>query len=208
VKVLSTDTDAFVTTIDFDRQVIDDTGQWCLGLPGSVETEKSIPNGTPVTRTVDTQYNDDCTIDTVTDLSESSDTKQLRRLFAYDLFGNVTSVKEYSVADGPTLARETTIDFDNDGQFPESVTVGGVNLTTMFEFDPLSGLKTAVTGPDQLTTSYTYDAFGRLTQETRPVGHTDVSYHVCVRIPVMPVQRSGPSRATIPVMPGRCDAVA
>ena len=91
----------------------------------------------------------------------------------------MTSVSEYSVAAGPSAARTTTFTFDADGQFPESVTVGGVNLTTTFEFDPLSGLKTAVTGPDQLTTSYTYDAFGRLTQETRPVGHTDVSHHVC-----------------------------
>jgi RHS repeat-associated protein len=169
----------WVTTIDFDRQVIDGAGQWCLGLPDTVVTSNTLPGGSPVSRTLEYDFNSDCTLDQLTDLSESSSAKQLRRKLGYDDFGNVTSVKEYSVADGPTLARETTFAFDADGQFPDSVTVEGVDLTTTFVFDPLSGLKTSVTGPDGLETSYEYDAFGRLTNETRPAGDTGVSYRTC-----------------------------
>jgi YD repeat-containing protein len=170
----------FETTTDFDRGVIDGAGQWCLGLPGTVVTSSTLPGGSPETRTVDYQYNSDCSVDTLTDLSEAGDTtKQLVRELGYDAFGNVASVSEYSVAAGPTAARTTTFVFDADGRFPETVTVGGVNLTTTLEFDPRLGVRTSVTGPDGLTTSVEYDAFGRLTREERPAGDTDFSYHVC-----------------------------
>ncbi len=64
-------------------------------------------------------------------------------------------LKEYSVADGPLAARTTTFAFDAlNPQFPDSVTVGGVSLTTTFEFDPRLGVRTSVTGPDGLNTSF------------------------------------------------------
>lgn len=40
-------------------------------------------------------------------------------------------------------------------------------------------MRTSVTGPDGLETEFEYDAFGRLTQEDRPAGHTDFTYRGC-----------------------------
>jgi RHS repeat-associated protein len=169
------------TTTDFDRGVIETSSTYCLGLPGLVVTTQTLLDGTTsATRIVEQTYNSNCSLDTVTDLSEASDTtKQLVRELDYDAFGNVETVSEYSVADGPTAARTTTFVFDDDGHFPETVTVGGVNLTTTLEFDPMLGVRTSVTGPDGLATSFDYDAFGRLILEERPAGSTDFTYSVC-----------------------------
>jgi hypothetical protein len=63
-------------------------------------------------------------------------------------------MSEYSVAGGPGTARTTTFDFDDvNPQFPDSVTLGGVNLTTLLDFDPRLGIRTSVTGPDGVTTA-------------------------------------------------------
>jgi YD repeat-containing protein len=167
--------DEWETTTAFDRGAIDTASTYCLGLPGLVETTRTLPGGTlSATRRAEYEFNSDCSLGTLTDLSDATDeTKQLVREFAYDGFGNVVSVKEYSV-DGPSLARETTFGFNaDDPQFAESVTVEGVDLATLLEFDPLLGARTSVTGPDAVTASFDYDVFGRLTQEQRPAGSTD-----------------------------------
>jgi YD repeat-containing protein len=110
-------------------------------------------------------------------------TKQLQRKLEYDGFGNVWRLREYSVAGGIGTARTTTFAFDaTNPQFLDSVTVVdpvGGNLTTLLDFDPLLGLQTSVTGPDGLTTTSGYDAFGRLTLEDPPGGSTTVSYRKC-----------------------------
>jgi hypothetical protein len=46
----------WVTTTNFDPEVIDGTGQWCLGVPGTVVISNLIPGGAPLTRTVDHVY--------------------------------------------------------------------------------------------------------------------------------------------------------
>src|SRR5690606_35163480 len=175
-------TPGWESTTIFDRSVIDGAGQWCLGLPGTVETSQSLPGGSPQVRTVEYQFNSDCRLDTVTDLSDTLDTsKQLETSYSYDQYGNVNAVSEYSVA-APSAARTTTIGYDGAGQLPTSVTIdsAGLNLTTTLSWDYLLGLRSSVTGPDSLTTSFDYDAFGRLTKETRPAGYTDITYRECV----------------------------
>jgi len=52
--------------------------------------------------------------------------------------------------------------------------------TTQLNYNFNFGLKSSLTDPNNLTTSWTYDAFGRKTQETRPDGtYTTWSYQNC-----------------------------
>src|SRR5690606_4408629 len=62
---------SWVSGPNFDRGIIDSADQWCLGLPGTVETSQSLPGGSPQVRTVEYQFNSDCRLDTVTDLSDT-----------------------------------------------------------------------------------------------------------------------------------------
>jgi RHS repeat-associated protein len=171
---------------DFDRvgNDIETASLYCIGLPGLVETSNKIGAGTPEVRKVDYAFNSDCSIDTVTDLSNASTSKQLETSYGYDAYGNVTSVSQDSVA-GTSAARITTMAYDDDGQLPDTVTIdsSGLNLGTTLEWDYLLGLRTSVTGADGLETSFDYDAFGRLTKETRPspsgADHTDYTYREC-----------------------------
>jgi YD repeat-containing protein len=149
-----------------------------VGLPGLVTTTSSTPTEAAQSRKLHYTFNSDCSVDTITDESDTDTTKQLRTEFGYDRYGNVDTVSEYPVA-SPSSARTTTFQFDAYGQFQEYVTIGGVNLTTHLGWDPLLGLRTSVTSPDGLTTSYEHDAFGRLTRETRPAGITDYDYLEC-----------------------------
>jgi RHS repeat-associated protein len=57
--------------------------------------------------------------------------------------------------------------------------VGTVNLTTELTWNALLGQRETVKTPDLLVTRWDYDNFGRVVKETRPAGHTDLSYDDC-----------------------------
>jgi YD repeat-containing protein len=168
--------EVWTTTVDPNPTNV--TGSWCLGLPSIVDTTKTLPGGAQAVRTLHYFWNSDCSLSELRDQSEASSADRLDTSFTYDGYGNPTVVSQDSVS-GTAQDRSQTFTYDQWGQYPTAVTVGTVNLTTSMGWDYLSGQRASVTGPDALTTSWLYDAFGRVTKETRPAGHTDFSYAAC-----------------------------
>ncbi|MFA6062909.1 MAG: RHS repeat-associated core domain-containing protein [Gallionella sp.] len=104
--------------------------------------------------------------------------------YTYDAFGNKTSVTTRNCngstgeavapaasSDGVIVPRTTSSTYDAKGQFALSTTnaLGHIETRT---FDARFGAVATLTGPNGLTTSWTYDTFGRKTLETRADGTT------------------------------------
>ncbi|WP_051082114.1 RHS repeat domain-containing protein [Thiobacillus thioparus] len=106
---------------------------------------------------------------------------RLDTTYAYDTFGNRTAVTVSSPATGTAAiaTRATTTTWDADGQFPLTV-ANALGHTETKTFDPRFGAVTSLTGPNNLTTTWQYDGFGRKTRENRADGTQTVwTYDVC-----------------------------
>jgi RHS repeat-associated protein len=94
----------------------------------------------------------------------------------YDVFGNKTSV----VTSGIDIAtRGNTTAYDARGQFVTTNT-NALGQHETLQFDPRFGKPTSQTGPNGLTTTWSYDTFGRKILEVRADGtRTAFSYQIC-----------------------------
>jgi len=90
--------------------------------------------------------------------------------FAYDANGNTGTVTD-------ALNRVTDNDYDPLDRLTQTIqNVGGLNVTTRFQYDARDNL-TAVIDPKNLTTGYTYNGLGDLTQLNSPdTGITSYTY--------------------------------
>jgi RHS repeat-associated protein len=96
--------------------------------------------------------------------------------YVYDAFGNKTSIAVHGV---DITTRTSTATFDAKGQFA-TTNANALNQSESFQYDARFAQATSHTGPNGLTTSWTYDSFGRKTSELRPDGtQTKWSYQFC-----------------------------
>ena len=106
---------------------------------------------------------------------------RLDTAYAYDAFGNRSGVTVSSPATGTAaiVTRTTTTGYDAKGQFPATVT-NALGHTETKVIDPRFGAVTSLTGPNNLTTTWQYDGFGRKIRETRADGtYTVWTYAAC-----------------------------
>jgi len=111
----------------------------------------------------------------------------LKTEYTYDAYGNKASVtvSGSSAASYPVATRTTTSHFDyTDHQYPVvTATVpveGAITQSETKVFDARWGKLDQQTGPNGLTSRWTYDAFGRRSTETRPDDTTTTwSYGWC-----------------------------
>jgi RHS repeat-associated protein len=94
--------------------------------------------------------------------------------YLYDAYGNKTSTKVSGAETVTTSAnyfapRTSTTVFDARGQFPKTSTNALLQSETMV-YDARFGTKKSLTGPNGLTTTWAYDNFGNITNETRADG--------------------------------------
>lgn len=88
----------------------------------------------------------------------------------FDAFGNTTRVRSYGPDHrdpGQTVERVTSTGFDAFGRLPVAVTNALGHAETRTYYAHIGAVQ-SVTGPNDLTTTFAYDAFGRQTGETRP----------------------------------------
>ncbi len=86
--------------------------------------------------------------------------------YAYDSFGNRIST---TVSGAGIQARTTSVTYDANGHFPQTTT-NAVGHSESYTWDARFGAKKSLTGPNQLTTSWVYDGFGRKIKESRADG--------------------------------------
>jgi RHS repeat-associated protein len=101
---------------------------------------------------------------------------RLQTDYGYDAFGNKTAV---TVSGGDVATRSASTGYDTKGQFALSST-NALNQSESFTYDPRFGLPLTHTGPNGLTTTWSYDGFGRKLLEIHPDGtRTRWSYRYC-----------------------------
>ncbi len=122
----------------------------------------------------------------------------------YDAFGNKVAVTVSGVDIG---SRTSTTTYDGKGQFA----IGQANALGQSEswiYDARFGLPTSHTGPNGLTTTWSYDVFGRKTLEVRPDGtRTGWSYFYCAGVTGGMVTCPTNSAYVVQAMPYAVDGV-
>lgn len=94
----------------------------------------------------------------------------------YDAFGNKVSV---TVSGVDVTTRTATTTYDTRGQFPASSS-NALGHSESGQYDPRWGKPTSHTGPNGLTTTWSYDGFGRKTLEVAPDGtRNSIAYQFC-----------------------------
>lgn len=107
----------------------------------------------------------------------------VKTTYVYDAFGNKTSATTANIA-GATgnaviASRATTATFEANGRFALTTT-NALGHSESAVTDPKFGVTTSQTGPNNLTSTWQYDSFGRPTLETRPDGNrTAFAYEYC-----------------------------
>lgn len=158
--------------------VLNDTTNWCLGRPTATQVTRShtLASGAAVTRSSDTNWDAVNCRPTQSRLEPGHATLQVTVALGYDSFGNVNS---QTVTGAGMAGRTTTIDWGALGQFPLSMT-NPLSQTSSQSWNAALGVPSSVTDPNGLAVSWSYDAFGRRTLETRPDGtSTQWSYSTC-----------------------------
>ena len=149
-----------------------DTTNWILGRLTGATVTSAIPGGTTQTRTAAFAYD---TVGLLTQevMEPGSPTLKLITNYGYDLYGNRTSVTVSSdpgVTAPPGITTRTSmVTYDSQGRFPMSSS-NALNQTETRIYDPRFGAVSSLTGPNGLTTAWTYDGFGRVLTETRADG--------------------------------------
>jgi RHS repeat-associated protein len=102
-----------------------------------------------------------------------------------DPFGNIRKTEVSSQATGDAAInppRATTTTYDAQGRFATGVT-NALSQSESRVYDTRFGGLTSLTGPNNLTTTFSYDAFGRKTLEVRADGtKTETVYAFCTSI--------------------------
>jgi RHS repeat-associated protein len=140
---------------------------WMLGrLVGSTVT--AVASGVPSqTRTSDFEYDENTGLlskEIIEPGESSTSSLKLTTTYEHNRFG----LKEYAKTTGAGLGdgREVFFVYDSLGRFvEESINEEGHSETTAY--DAALGVPLSLTGPNGLTTSWEYDAFGRTTEEHR-----------------------------------------
>ena len=161
--------------------VINDTANWCLGKPAQTQQINShtLAGGAQVTRTTSSTWDYfNCRL--TQEIAEPGNTQwQATTDLGYEGFGNINATTVTPAAGQGQAARTTSIDWGVTGQFPTTV-VNEKGHTSIFSWNLPLGVRTGITDPNNLTTSWQYDNFGRKTRQQQPDGTaTDYSLIAC-----------------------------
>jgi RHS repeat-associated protein len=101
---------------------------------------------------------------------------RLQTDYVYDAFGNKVAV---TVSGVDIVSRSSTTTYDARGQFV-SANTNALGQSERWQYDPRFGTPTSHTGPNGLTTTWSYDGFGRKVAEVRADGtQTKWAYQFC-----------------------------
>ena len=171
--------DSYMTRFLYQYQNL--TGPWCLGLPTQTKIERSATGAQTKTRTVNATFDlSTCQLLTTTDVSESSQDLQLKSTLTYDGYGNIKT-RTLDSANGAAADRKTEYFYDQWGNHVDRIVSyvdGATNPEVNYSWDYKNAVPESLENAQGQTTTWEYDAFGRLEKETRPDGTTTVTDYV------------------------------
>ncbi len=154
-----------------------DTTNWFLGLPERIEVTHQHPTEPSQTRVTEMTYGQwtGVLLTTVVEPDSNPDVS-LTTTYGYDGYGNQTSTQ---IAGPDITTRTSTVQYDSNGRFPQLITNAAGHTETR-DYDEHCGGMISHQGPNLLTpTTWEYDEFCRLKNETRPDGTvTTTTYQV------------------------------
>ncbi|MEW5788556.1 MAG: FG-GAP-like repeat-containing protein [Pseudomonadota bacterium] len=158
------------------------TNSWLLGRLNRATVTSTLPDGSSLTRSSLFEYDGTTGLMTKEVIEPDQTQFRLDTVYGYDDYGNKKTVTVSSPATGQAAitSRTTTTTFDTThNQFPTSVK-NALNQSETRTYNTDRGTLASVKGPNNLTTNWLYDGFGRKTQEARADGTTtDISYKAC-----------------------------
>jgi RHS repeat-associated protein len=171
-------TTTVTNTTDISTNNSADVAAWCLNLIDKTQVvySSTINGNNTITRTK--QFSPDpvranCRLLSIT--TEPNNTQyQVTDTLTYDSFGNVATdtVTGVDMPSSPA-SRETKMNWGTTGQFLNTLTdpLGAVTTWSYSSYNSVGyGVPDSVKNPNNLTTLWSYDDFGRKTKETRPDG--------------------------------------
>ncbi|OYZ04743.1 MAG: hypothetical protein B7Y26_11320 [Hydrogenophilales bacterium 16-64-46] len=177
-QVISQTSDGFRTQTD--NTYANDESKWHLGRLTRASVAHTA-NGQTLTRVSAFEYHPDTGLLTREIVEPDQPQLRLDTAYVHDAFGNRKTVTVSSPATGTAAitARTTTTTYDANGQFPVGL-ANALAHTESKSFDPRLGNVVSLTGPNNLTTTWQVDGFGRKTRETRADGTYSVwAYAFC-----------------------------
>ena len=151
----------------------DDNGKWILGRVNwvKVTNKKNGELDSNSERISTFSYDSNGILQSETVLPDEAAPLVLTTLKQHDVFGNiyketVCDTVASSCAHDVGSFRTTTTDYDSKGRFPITVT-NPLGQSEQREYDSKFGNVLSLTGPNQLTTHWYYDSFGRQKRELR-----------------------------------------
>ena len=146
-----------------------DVTNWRVGQKLTKELQNSLNGQNDSSLDISTNYVYSAATGRVSSMTRESGSGaplELTTGYTYDAFGNTLS----QTLSGPGITtRTSSSQYDSQGRFPVSVT-NMLGHTEARSYDAHYGLILSQTGPNGLTTSWTYNDMGRLLTETRPDG--------------------------------------
>ncbi len=171
-----------VWTTVITNTITNDATNWCLGRPSLTTTQKTAPGQAAVTRSVGHAI-DYANCRATQEIVEPGDSRlQVTTTFGFDPCGNTNSIAVVGLDEnGATMpARTITTSYGLRCQFPEQVT-NPLNQPSVYGYNYSLGLKSSAQDANGILVSWSFDNFGRQTQESRPDGtRTNWSYADCV----------------------------
>ncbi|MEI9988944.1 MAG: FG-GAP-like repeat-containing protein [Rhizomicrobium sp.] len=160
----------------------DDAANWILGRV-TYSTVESVVGSSDIVRHTCFQYESGTGVLTREEIEPSSSacnssfgTYTVEIDYTLDSYGHRTAT---ATSGDAITSRSSGAGFDSFGEFQTSGT-NALSQNESWTHSAAFGSSTSHTGPNGLTTSWTYDTFGRITQETVPIGtKTNTSYAYC-----------------------------
>ena len=152
-----------------------DTTNWILGRLATASTVASFTGTSDITRTSSFDYDSDGLL--TYERIEPSDGGALKQVthYTYDSFGFGNRTQVDLSGNSITTRTSTTTYESTKARFPITIT-NPLSQSESWGYDERFGLATSQIGPNGIETDWTYDGFGRKTNETRFVSLTDTNY--------------------------------
>ncbi|MFB9288640.1 NBR1-Ig-like domain-containing protein, partial [Pseudoduganella plicata] len=156
-----------------------DGASWLIGKPTLSRVTKTDPETGSITRTVSNDY--DATTGLMKQEVREPDNATLKVTTTFDrsanAFGlvNVRTEAWTDPYDAKAKTRQTSTAYDANGRYASKVTNAAGHAETQ-GYDPATGAQTGLTGPNQLTTSWAVDGFGKPVRELRADGNETRTY--------------------------------